>query len=443
MKKIITLIMVAVLMLSFAVVANAAVGTVVYATKVDEAPNMDPDTAFIDETWGEPAIVINASSANTELFKFWQEDNIIKDVSDWNDFQATLSQIMPDEGDVELYYLWDSKFFYFGIKTPDATPSGAVQAWRGDGFQMWLSPLAAISQNYIQSMELESELDDYYNTNESLYDFYVTLDSSDWDSMAGGAAASCDYDVYVADDGYLYGFVKIPLVSIGLNTKNNLHGTELATALIRISSVGVEDMGGYAGWLAWGKYFYETKLDTLNTVILVDPAQGDVSVDVETEAPETEAPETEAPETEAPETDAPETEAPETEAPETEAPETDAPETDAPETDAPETDAPETDAPETDAPETDAPETDAPETDAPETDAPETDAPETDAPETDAPATDAPETDAPETDAPATDAPAATPAEPAKNNTGLIVGIVAAVVVVGAIVGIVLGKKKK
>ena len=398
MKKIITLIMVAVLMISFAVVANAAVGTVVYATKVDEAPNMEQDTAFIDESWGEPAIVLNANSENTELYKYWQESNQYKDASDWHDFQTILSMIDPDDGDVELYYLWDSKYLYFGIKTPDNSPSGAVQAWRGDGFQTWISPLAAITQSYIQSQELESPLDEYYGANESLYDFYVTLDSSDWDSIAGGAAASCDCDVYIEGD-YLYGFVKIPLVSIGLNPKGNLHGVELATALIRISSTGVDDQG-YAGWLSWGRYFYDTKLPSLNTIVLVDPAQGPVTVDttpVETTAPETTAPETTAPETTAPETTAPETTAPETTAPETTAPETTAPETTAPETTAPETTAPETDAPV------------------------------------------APETNAPETQAPTT------PAEPAaeKNTTGLIIGIVAAVVVVGAVVGIVLGKKKK
>ena len=377
MKKFIALIMFAVLMIGFAVVANAAVGTVVYATKVDEAPNMEEDTAFIDESWGKPAIVLNSSSANTELFRYWTEENDQKDLSDWNDNILILSQILPEDNDVELYYLWDSKYIYFGMKTLDAHPSGAVQTWRGDGFQFWLCPLASITQNYIQSYAPNDALNQYVVANESIYGYWATLDTSDWDAHCGGAAESCDFEVFVADDGYLYAYVRIPLTNIGLNPKSNLHGVELATSLLRTSSTGVEDYG-YAGWLAWGKFFYETKCEGLNTVVLVDPAQGSVDV-----APETDAPETDAPETEAPETDAPETDAPETDAPETDAPETDAPETDAPETDAPETEAPETDAPETDAPETDAPETDAPETDEPETDAPETDAPETDAPETD------------------------------------------------------------
>ncbi|MBR5252831.1 MAG: hypothetical protein IKV39_03030 [Clostridia bacterium] len=382
MKKIITLIMVAVLMISFAVMVNAATGTVVYATKVDEAPNMEEDTPFIDETWGEPAIVLNANSENVEFFKQFTEDNqFIKD-SYWEANKAMLSLIEPDAGDVEIYYLWDSKYLYFGMKTPDTTPSGHVEAYKGDGFQMWISPLAAINQNYVQSkIHEENPLDEFYDANESLYDFYASLDASDWDSIAGGAAAACDFEVYIHDDGYMYAYVRIPLVNIGLNAKSNLHGIELATALLRVSSKSVEDRG-YAGYLTWGKYFYETKLDTLNTVVLVDPAQGEVTVDttpVETTAPETTAPETTAPETTAPETTAPETTAPETTAPETTVPETTAPETTAPETTAPETSAP------------------------------------------------------------------TTPAEPAaeKNNTGLIIGIVAAVVVVGAVVGIVLGKKKK
>ena len=62
--------------------------------------------------------------------------------------------------------------------------------------------------------------------------------------------------------------------------------------------------------------------------------------------------------------------------------------------------------------------------------------------ETEAPATEAPATEAPATEAPATEAPKAE--EPAaKSNTGLIIAIVAVVVVVGAVLGIVLGKKKK
>ena len=470
MKKLLTILMVAVLMISFAVVANAAVGTVVNATKVDEAPNMEEYTLFIDESWGEPAIIITEDTPNSALYKFFQDDNPNVMSAYWRENREKLMLIEPEGGPMELYFLWDNKYLYIGVKTPDENPCGAsTQTWHGDGVQFWLQPLEALLASgkeyegvFDASKNMNGEQDPWYWGQLSTCGFMWTLDNTDYEYHAGYAASSCEYRIYI-EDGYMHAAIQIPLVNIGLNPKANNHGTELGIALYRISSVSYDDRG-QAGFLTWGKYHtYVPGVTSFNTIVLVDPAQGPVDVDttpVETTAPETDAPETEAPETDAPETEAPETDAPETEAPETDAPETDAPETDAPETDAPETEAPETDAPETDAPETDAPETDAPETDAPETDAPETDAPETDAPETDAPETDAPETDAPvapetdapetdapvapETDAPATDAPAATPAEPAKTgNTGLIIGIVAAVVVVGAVVGIVLGKKKK
>ena len=446
MKKIFALVMMAVLMISFAVAANAAVGTVVYATKIDHEPNMEEDSAFIDESWGEPAIVINSSTPNTDLVRFWREDNMNMDRNLWETNKAYLEQLQPEDNDVELYYLWDNKYFYIGVKTADVNPSGSESYWNGDGIMFYLFPLGGISLDATLP-----EMNEFYNANVAIYNYMATLDTTDWDHVAANAAANCASEVFVAGDGYMYAYVRIPLVNIGINPKTNLHGMELAHNFQRISSISFEDYG-YAGWLFWGGF----EVCHLNTVVLVDPAQGEVQVDIHTFAEESEVPESEVPETDAPETDAPEIEIPETDAPvvETEAPETEAP---AVETDAPETEAPvvETEAPETEAPvvETDAPvvETEAPETDAPvvETDAPETEEPveETHAPETDAPAveTEAPETDpvAPETNAPETQAPVV-PAEPAKKgNTGLIIGIVAAVVVVGAIVGIVLGKKKK
>ena len=328
MKKIITFLMTAVLLIGLAVFVSAE-RTVVYATKIDKAPNMEEDSPFIDDSWGEPAIVINSSSPNTELYKFWYKDNPHIGDDLWGPNGAQASQLEPEDNDVYLYYLWDNKYFYFGMKTLDSEPSGFVNAYMGDGFQMWLSTFALLNgQEYAQSSFQENELDDLFYANNMYCDYYVTLDTSDWDSHSGAAAASCDSEVWVDEDGYLYAYVKIPLQNIGLNPKADNHGVELATALLRISSRAVVDRG-YAGWLAWGRYFYETKVDGMNKIILVDPAQG-------------------------------------------------------------------------------------------------------------IPGTDAPETDAPETDAPAAHA------EPAKKgNTGLIIGIVAAVVVVGAVVGIVLSKKKK
>ena len=123
-------------------------------------------------------------------------------------------------------------------------------------------------------------------------------------------------------------------------------------------------------------------------------------------------------------------------------------ETDPAATDPAETDPAETDPAETDPAETDPAETDPAETDPAETDPVETDPVETDTVETDPVETDPAETDPKETEPEATNKPTEAPSdnkdakEEPKNNAGLIIGIVAAVVVIGAVVFIVIKKKK-
>ena len=459
MKKFLTLIIAAAMMIGFAVAANAAFGIVVEANKVDEKPNME----YIDESWGEPvATNITSATENTWLWRYWNEyvdTCYYTNTGTGTDGRVTCE---PEDLPIDLYICWDNKYLYVAFDVEDHSISGNVNRHRGDGIHLWVEPAEVIADPTI-GVEDNGDDADYFTSYGYPLDYrqYLwTFDASDWDCEAEGAAEGCEYYINPELEDRWHATIAIPWINLGMNKTHLVDGYEVAIAFMRVSSRMDYEQGpgldeGYSGGLCWGKYFMKTNSwgepgnYSLNTLVLRDPATAGQYTPpaTETQAPETDAPETEAPETDAPETDAPETDAPETEAPETDAPETEAPETDAPETEAPETEAPETDAPETEAPETEAPETDAPETDAPETDAPETDAPETDAPETDAPETDAPvapETDAPETDAPATDAPVATPAEPAKKgNTGLIIGIVAAVVVVGAVVGIVLGKKKK
>jgi len=430
MRKLITLSLLISSLLCLALSVEATVGTVIYGYKTDEKPNMEK----IDETWGEPSIYITKDTPNAELHKYWSEKI---DTCNFSQPGTSRQLIEPEPSDFWLYVTYDDKNIYFGIKSPDTEISGSGEVHRGDGARIWLQPLELMKNPY-SDYGLPSHLteyDDEYLEMESYYNFYwnLAVDNKSTDTLfAAQNVYEVDINFY---DGYMHATIAIPKINMGLQRNDDPHGIEFGICVMRISSRGSGDEG-YAGWLTWGATLrdYTPTPKSVNTLILIDP---------ELLPPETDAPETDAPETDAPETDAPETDAPETDAPETDAPETDAPETDAPETDAPETDAPETDAPETDAPETDAPETDAPETDAPETDTPETDAPETDAPETDGPETDAHETDAPEIDAPETDAPAA-PIEPdKKNNTGLIIGIVAAVIAVGAIAGLVITKKKK
>jgi len=443
MKKLITLILVAVLMISFAVVANAAVGTVVKANKVDKAPNLEE----IDESWGDPAISVTPDSYNAELYKYWNEYRDTAGYGHSGTGPDGRQSVEPEDCPFDLYLCWDDKYLYVGILSPDYEVCGADAAWVGDGVQIWVQPLEALVANNMTHCGFFGDTDattnpdtvEFRKNYDAMCDYYWTLGFDDYSVSNHGAAAECEKYILMEDD-MMHATIAIPLTNLGLNAKKmNLHGVELGTGIVRMSSRSTLDEG-LAGWLSWGKFYEYGTADSLNTIVLIDPAQGDVTPS--TEAPATEAPATEAPATEAPATEAPATEAPATEAPATEAPATEAPATEAPATEAPATEAPATEAPATEAPATEAPATEAPATEAPATEAPATEAPTTEAPVTEAPATEAPATEAPATEAPATEAPKVEePVE--KNNTGLIIAIVAVVVVVGAGLGIALGKKKK
>ena len=67
MKKIISILAFVMLLACLSVAVNAAVGKVVYATKVDQAPNMEEDSAFIDESWGKS---VNHSSGKLTCYGF-------------------------------------------------------------------------------------------------------------------------------------------------------------------------------------------------------------------------------------------------------------------------------------------------------------------------------------------------------------------------------------
>ena len=140
MKRLITLILVAVLMISFAVVANAAVGTVVKAYKVDKAPNLE----FIDESWGEPVITVTPDTANSELFKYWNEFNDTAMYEHEGTGPNGRQTIQPEDHPFELYVCWNDKYLYIGILSADYEISGSVEGWRGDGVMAWIQSLDAM-----------------------------------------------------------------------------------------------------------------------------------------------------------------------------------------------------------------------------------------------------------------------------------------------------------
>ena len=134
MKKLITLILTATLMICFAVAANAAVGEVIKAYKVEKAPNLEE----IDESWGEPAITVTADTPSAELFKYWNEFNDTAMYTHAGTGPNGRQSIEPENNPFDLYICWDNKYLYVGVLSPDYEICGAVAAWCGDGVQIWV-----------------------------------------------------------------------------------------------------------------------------------------------------------------------------------------------------------------------------------------------------------------------------------------------------------------
>ncbi|MBQ7600452.1 MAG: S-layer homology domain-containing protein [Clostridia bacterium] len=266
------IILFAVVML-LTIAASAAVGTVVTADKTDKAPNLEE----IDGTWGEPAIVVNSKSPNTELFNYWNRDKFYtsRDRLD-HYFQLVdggqMSPIAPEDYDVELYYLWDAKYLYFGLKTEDHEYCGWNYCWAGDGVQMWIQPMEVAADE--GSLYTGVNAHDTVDERASLYDFAWTLDTDDysttvWTPYHKNAAQQCDVNINTDNNGELHCTIRIPWSLFGLNNKA-ANGIELATAVLRVSSRSVFENDPYAGWLSWGKYFTDCTAESLNTIVLSD-----------------------------------------------------------------------------------------------------------------------------------------------------------------------------
>ena len=276
MKKISLPILVIAIMMLLTFAVSASVGTVVTAVKTDKAPNLET----IDDSWGNPSIVINASSPNTELYNYYCQQSVDIGLITKLEYEAGLeSGVKAENYDVELYYLWDDKYLYFGLKTKDDILAGSSLPWEGDGVQMWLQPLTAAESSGV----LTSGVNKHHETNPftGMYDFSWTLDFDDYTttnkSTTGAqtyvnAATDCDCYVNPDLDGELHCIIRIPLINLGLNPKNNLVGEELATAVLRVSSMGQIGNQAYSGWLSWGKYFNDCSAASLNTVVLSDSA---------------------------------------------------------------------------------------------------------------------------------------------------------------------------
>ena len=187
------------------------------------------------------------------------------------------------------------------------------------------------------SVEIDKQRSIFYTEKGKMQQNYIM-----WNDLPKAVAE--DADAYITMM-IVYDLSRAELNAYFLATDNTWQHIEKQTLALTADDYYDANMGFMC-------YAYYNVIDT--TVKNVEFYKGnllDLSIMPEGYVPETEAPVTEAPVTEAPVTEAPATEAPATEAPATEAiEETHAPETEAPATEAPATEAPATEAPTTEAP---------------------------------------------------------------------------------------------
>ena len=217
MKKLITAAIVILLVAVFAASVSAeTVGTVVYAQKTDTVPNLEQ----IDESWGEPSIIINSKSPNTELYTWWNDGNKYLHSSNdnpdlWTLYVNSGKTILPEDYDVELYYRWDDKNLYFGLKTHDDHFAGWLWPWEGDGVQMWLEPMEkARADGFLYS---GVNPHDTQNPESKMFDFAFTLDIDDYSVIKGKPGytnAATEYECHINTDkeGELHCIITIPLI---------------------------------------------------------------------------------------------------------------------------------------------------------------------------------------------------------------------------------------
>jgi hypothetical protein len=140
MKRLLTAVLSVLVTAVFAVSVSAAVGTVIYGLKTDKGPNMDE----IDGTWGEPAIHVTKDSPNTELVKFWPVHTTPE-----ADAMGRLA-IEPEDSQFDLYVLYDSRYLYVAVRSPDEHISGGLigNPHRGDGIHLWIQVLETMEDPY-------------------------------------------------------------------------------------------------------------------------------------------------------------------------------------------------------------------------------------------------------------------------------------------------------
>ncbi len=305
MKKIVTIVLAAVMLVFVAVAANAAVGVVVEARKVDQQPNLE----FIDSSWGEPVLTgITSASENCYSWTFYESDYEDRAMASYN---AETGQYghggtgengrrtwHPEDEPMDVWMLWDNEYFYFAFKTKDYDIAGAETAQRGDGAQLFIKPLELVENPYdgITTYDEHGVYDPFWYVWALGFDDWSTATAIREPGAVTTAAGALDpapminVDPSQVGDDTMECIIAIPLSNLVLRKADlaNLANKEFAITFLRVSNgtkVCTDYRGGEAtskgiyGGVMWGKYLADNPHDnkyknptckSLNTVILRD-----------------------------------------------------------------------------------------------------------------------------------------------------------------------------
>ncbi len=318
MKRILAVLVSVIILVSLAVIAEAAFGAVVEARKVDKQPNLE----YIDSSWGDPVITnITSSSENVYMWQFYAtpyEDRAMGDgVGHAGTGPNGRPSWLPEDNPIDLYMCWDDKYFYFAMKTKDYDINGYPSAQRGDGCHFWIQPADSVDDPTIGATVFEEHI--YYNP--FLYVWGLSFD--DWSTgtkvtepgATASAAALLDIPAKINVDPSEVGengfqaLIAIPWENLypkkAERAKHITDGAEFAIALCRVSATSntclsleaqdVKTDNGITGAIVWGKYlkdnppngkYLKPTNNSLNTVILRDPAVSSETAETEDTTPQ-------------------------------------------------------------------------------------------------------------------------------------------------------------
>ena len=265
-KRIIIMLLSVSFLVSMAITMDAAVGTVIYANRIDETPNMER----IDESWGKPVIHVDKNTANSALFDYWQVM-----IAQGNG--KGRENIYSEDVEFDLWTLYDSEYIYIGLVSPDNQISGSNTAqWHGDGVQIWLEPLGMMEEPYGPNGRKPDISTEKLSNAEESYLFICNL--NDYGKSYSLFRASLhleDKPVLIADkqNNEIQYIMRIPLDYYGLR-KKDVHGAEFGITVFRMSSLTGADEG-FAGALTWGRTYDEFTMipESVNTMILWDSSR--------------------------------------------------------------------------------------------------------------------------------------------------------------------------